>query len=194
MGDNLERYLSKSLSFLLRHNTDAHPVGIDGKGFAALDDVVAAINSHSGTKGSVTANDVAEAVRQDEKGRFEISLRKDGPYIRALSGHSFPVEVEGEEFTPEGPLWFGTTMDAYARIDEHGLAQTAKLKVRLRETREEAEGVAAARKGDPLVVEVDAQALAADGYRFVKLANGEIVTDRFGRDRCTLPQATAPAP
>lgn len=194
MNDGVQRYISKSLSFLLRHNNDANPIVIDPKGFAPVSAVVAAINGHSGNKASVTAENIAAAVSGDEKGRFQISRRPDGLYVRALSGHSFPVDIEGEDYLPSGPLWFGTTMEAYERIESHGLLQTTKLKARLRETREEAERIAAARKGGPLLVEVHAEALYRDGYRFTRLPNGEIVTDLFGRERCSLHPSATPTP
>lgn len=194
MGDSLERYLSKSLSFLLRHNSDEFPISINGRGFASMDDVLAAINAHSGTKGPITAEDVFRIVASDEKGRFQISEEPGRTLIRALSGHSFPVEIEGEDFVPQAPLWFGTTMEAYERIDAHGLTMTTKLKTRLYEDREDAERVAATRRGSPLLVEVDAETLYSEGHRFLKLPNGEVVTDPVSRERCTLHPSASPKP
>lgn len=187
MSDKQQAYLSRSLSFILRHKdrSGGSTVRIDHSGFASLDDVVTAINSHQKTR-IIDAGMIVETVHNDVKGRFELVDDGEVLRIRALSGHTFRVDIAGNDFTPEGPLWFGTTMEAFDRIEEHGLACSAKLKARLRATREEAEAIAASRRGDPLLIEVDAERLSSHGYRFTRLSNGEIVTDRFGREYCTL--------
>src|SRR5690606_14765672 len=104
----------------------------------------------------------------------------DGDTIRALSGHSFPVDTGGEPFDPDGPLYFGTTQ-ASRRVLDEGLLNSKKLKVRLSYSHQEAFGIASSRPaGDPLVIEVDAVRLAQDGWSFELLSNGEILTNPIG--------------
>ena len=184
MAIDHQRLVSTALSFLLRHNNEGK-LEIARDGYADVDTVIELINARSKEVSAIVRmEDVIEAVNGQDKVRFELS--DDERQIRAISGHSFPVDIPGEEYVPSGSLWFGTTAKATPTIEEHGLSHTSKLKVRLRETFEEALAIAEMRAGDPLVVEVDAERLHSDGYEFSLLSNGEVVTDRFGVEYCTL--------
>lgn len=170
--------ISKTLSRILRHNP--HGIAIDEHGFADLPIIIAHMLSFAPFKDTgLSYEEVTFTVESDTKGRFHIY----GGCIRALSGHSFPVEIEGEEFYPAGPLFFGTVAQRRTSILENGLSQGQKIKIRLSYSYQEALGIATARPhGEPFVAEVDAERLAADGWTFKLLPNGEIVTDRFGGD------------
>jgi len=194
MDKDISRYITKSLSLILRHNAAARRVDIDAEGFAHLSEVLDIINENPKAKSVVSLSQVLEAVEDDGKKRFQVTGGPDGMLIRAMSGHSFEVDIPGEDFKPEGPLWFGTDADAIERIQVHGLLHSAKLKVRLSRTIEAAERIASERKGGPLVIEVDAERLYSEGWRFSLIANGEVLTDRFGREYCTIRAATGARP
>lgn len=172
--------ISKTLSRILRHNPGANGgVAIDLQGFTDLATFVPYLNTlRPFDESPVSIGEIEEVVGCDFKKRFQIT----GGRIRAYSGHSFPVEIGGEEFYPAGPLYFGTT-EKSRRVLEEGLTVSKKLKVRLSYSYPEALEVAEARPGDqPLVIEVDAERLADDGASFELLPNGEIVTDPIGPD------------
>lgn len=68
---------------------------------------------------------------------------------------------------------------------KEGFLGSKKLKVRLLESEETAAAVASARRGEPVIVRVDAQRLAKEGRTFGRAANGEILVDRFGPEYCS---------
>lgn len=175
------KVLSSSMVGLLRHN-EKDALEIDGSGWAEVGAVVAAVASRTSVvrSGHPFDRDVLfRIVRDDAKGRFEIDPA--GTRIRAVSGHSIDVDLGLEPYVPTGPLWFGTVVDHKERIAREGMTGSAKRKVRLLEDREAAEAVAVSRGcGGPMVLEIDAPALAAAGLAFGRNTAGEILVDRFG--------------
>jgi putative RNA 2'-phosphotransferase len=180
MNQDRSIIISKTLSRLLRHNPKSQ-IELDVKGAISLDDLVDFMRTISPFKDTgLTHEEVRQTVSLDEKQRFHI----DGNRIRALSGHSFEVQSDGEPFYPAGPLYFGTAGKGI-QILEKGFVDSAKLKVRLHYTYHDAEVIANSREGEPVVFEIDAERLAADGWSFEKLLNGEILTDPFSGDYVT---------
>ncbi|MCZ7861286.1 RNA 2'-phosphotransferase [Agrobacterium salinitolerans] len=183
MNEERATIISKTLSRILRHNPGTNGgVAIDMQGFTELSTFVPYLNALTPfTEEPLSLAEIEEVVGSDFKQRFQIA----GGRIRAYSGHSFPVSMGGEPFYPAGPLYFGTTEKSRRVLDE-GLTVSKKLKVRLSYSYQEALGIATARPGnDPLIVEVDAERLAADGASFELLPNGEIVTDPILPDYLT---------
>lgn len=170
--------ISKTLSRILRHNPGANGgVAIDIAGFTELTTFVPYLNSlRPFTEAPLSLSEIEEVVGADFKQRFQIANGR----IRAFSGHSFVVNMGGEPFYPAGPLYFGTTEQSRSVL-VHGLTVSKKLKVRLSCSYQEALGIASARPHPhPLIIEVDAERLAAEGWSFELLPNGEIVTDPMG--------------
>ncbi|MDW9479035.1 hypothetical protein GOB57_10205 [Sinorhizobium meliloti] len=183
MMDERATIISKTLSRILRHNPGADGgVPIDPQGFTDLATLVPHLNTlRPFCDDPLSLGEIEEVVGSDFKRRFQIV----GGRIRAYSGHSFPVEIDGQPFYPAGPLYFGTSEQS-RRILEEGLTVSKKLKVRLSYSFQEALEIASARPGgQPLVIEVDAERLAADGASFELLPNGEIVTEPVNADYLT---------
>lgn len=178
MDDERKTVISKTLSRILRHNPSS-ALSIDMAGNADLALLLAYLRSiRPFSETGISAGEIEETVTNDPKGRFHI----DNGRIRALSGHSFPVITDGSPFYPSGPLYFGTT-EASRNLLSDGLTLSKKLKVRLSHTFEAALAVADLRPGnEPLVIEVDAERLAEDGWDFEALSNGEVLTDPIGAD------------
>ena len=178
---------SKGLSGLLRHN-NGEPLSFDSHGFADVGAAVAAMNATKRARNlgvGFDADALAEVVARDGKGRFELS--GDGSRVRAVSGHSFEVDLSLEPFAPTGPLWYGTVLDKAGKIVAEGLTDSRKIKVRLHDSPEAATAVAEARgREGPAVFEVDAERMASDGFAFGRTANGEILVDHFGPPYLTL--------
>nr|WP_250807672.1 RNA 2'-phosphotransferase [Neorhizobium tomejilense] len=178
MEEERQVVISKTLSRILRHNPSS-AVKIDGSGYTDLAGLIVYMKSvRPFSQTGIETEEIFETVQNDPKRRFQIN----GASIRAMSGHSFPVDTGGEAFYPSGPLYFGTTEQS-RRVLTEGLTLSKKLKVRLSYSYQEALGVAVARSGDnPLVIEVDAERLANDGWAFEMLSNGEVLTDPIGPD------------
>ncbi|MCV9965080.1 RNA 2'-phosphotransferase [Pararhizobium sp. BT-229] len=194
MHEERATIISKTLSRILRHNPGTNGgVVIDMQGFTDLATFVPYLNAlRPFDSEPLTLSEIEEVVVSDFKQRFQIA----GGRIRAYSGHSFPVEIGGEPFYPAGPLYFGTT-EKSRRVFEEGLTVSKKLKVRLSYSYQEALAIANARPdATPLVIEVDAERLAADGASFELLPNGEIVADPVGADYLTEahPPKASPSP
>jgi putative RNA 2'-phosphotransferase len=178
------RPLSKALSLILRHNNGHRRLDFDLHGWTDIVQVSELVSTQKAYGGRGSIAEIVSAVATDDKTRFEID--EDGTRIRALSGHSFEVDIEGEPFVPDGPLYFGTVTDRVDDIVAHGFTGSSKLLVRLTPDRETAERIAARRQGDSVVFEIDAKRLAADGQTFNRLSNGEVVTSKFGPGYTTV--------
>ncbi|MEQ1891966.1 MAG: RNA 2'-phosphotransferase, partial [Planctomycetota bacterium] len=87
--------ITRSLAFMLRHQPETFDLELDPFGFADLDDVVHALNERLGEP--VEEDDVREAVRSGDRPRYEIQEGR----IRALYGHSIPVEPGPSSKPPE---------------------------------------------------------------------------------------------
>jgi putative RNA 2'-phosphotransferase len=178
MDDGRKVVISKTLSRILRHNPSS-AVEVDAEGFCDLYALISYMRTiRPFCETGLDMAEILETVSVDPKVRFEMR----GNSVRALSGHSFKVDTGGEAFYPSGPLYFGTTEQSRRLLSE-GLVLSRKLKVRLSYSYQEALGVAASRPGGrPLVIEVDAERLSADGWTFEIVSNGEILTDPIGAD------------
>lgn len=87
--------ITRSLAFMLRHQPETFDLELDSLGFADVEDVVHALNERLGEP--VEEEDVRDAVRSGDRPRYEIQ----GERIRALYGHSIPVEPGPSSKPPE---------------------------------------------------------------------------------------------
>jgi len=90
----LER-ITRSLAFMLRHQPELFDLELDPLGYASLDETVRALNEKLGER--VVVEDVLDAVQAGDRQRYEIV----GDRIRALYGHSIPVEPGPAAKPPE---------------------------------------------------------------------------------------------
>lgn len=183
--DNTERQISTALSGLLRHNDDGQ-IAIDKQGWADVDAVVSQIARHPRVAKlgvSFDRTDLERLVEADEKGRFEI----EGGRVRAVSGHSFEVDIPLLRFRPAGPLYFGTVEKMAGDIQRDGLTHSSKIHTRLSATYDEALAIARDRAGThperdlggPVVFEIDALAMMQDGESFGLNPAGEVITGKI---------------
>lgn len=166
MQPNQMTRLSRRLSYLLRHSTQY----IDHHGWARVEDVLAALGERCP---SFSQEDLEEIVRTDSKGRY--SFDADHRRIRANQGHSVPVDVELEELTPPEVLYHGTATRFLDRIFREGLLPMTRLYCHLSADFDTAHAVGA-RHGKPVVLRVDAAAMAREGYVFFRSENGVWLT------------------
>ena len=153
--------LSRFLTFLLRHKPKEHPLAIDSEGFAPWRDVVDLVQQRFY---DVTEGQIRALIAGGEKKRFEIR----GDKVRALYGHSFPVDLGSTASEPPAQLYFGAARDLAQSMLRRGLEPRDRQYVHLSETAEEAEAVA--RRHDPAtaVIVVNAKAAHAEGVRFYR--------------------------
>ena len=148
------RRISKLLSLILRHRPDEFGLNMDAYGFIPLDEVVESVQQRYSAVGEEDIRDLIGTSRQH---RFEIVDDR----VRALYGHSFFVEMDGEPMAPPEHLFLCVSFEQGRRMKEEGIRSEDRFYLHLSPTREVAEsraGTVAA----PCIVEVRAAAAATE--------------------------------
>ncbi len=144
---------------MLRHRPDEFGLEIDAYGYAPLDQVVQGVQERYP---EVTEADVVSLVKAPGQYRFELNEFS----IRALYGHSFFVDMDGEPMDPPPDrLYMGTTNSAAQRFTREGISPGDRYYVHLSLTREAAESHSHQRD-TPCVVEILAAQAHEKGCRF----------------------------
>ena len=125
-----KKHDSKFLTLILRHKAKDFNLNIDSKGFVKVNDI---INLPQSKKNHLTIEKIKEIVKEDKKGRFE--LTNNEPYlIRCVQGHSIR-EVSNESALNKlnkisifnyPTVVHGTYKDAYQLIEKTGLNRMAR--------------------------------------------------------------------
>lgn len=153
--------LSKHLAFLLRHDKESYEKGIiDEEGWRKIEDLV--------TNHEFTEEEISKIVETDKKSRYEFNTTHDK--IRAVQGHSIPVDVSLVEAQPPDILYHGTSTRFLESILQNGIEKKTRLYVHLSQTRGVAETVGK-RHGEPVVLEIDAKTMYEDGIKFYQSKN-----------------------
>jgi putative RNA 2'-phosphotransferase len=158
--------VSKRLSFVLRHRPDSVGLVLDDAGWVAVDELLAALAAH-GMR--LTRAELDHVVATNDKRRFEFD--GSGTRIRASQGHSVPVALGHATVEPPAELFHGTVQRFLEAILREGLRPGNRHAVHLSPDVATARAVGA-RRGRPVVLRVDAAAMAADGWTFTRSANG----------------------
>ncbi|KAG0242559.1 hypothetical protein BGW41_003917 [Actinomortierella wolfii] len=174
-GDSPQVRLSKSLSWLLRHNAVAQGIAIGADGFSKLDDVLA----HSRFKG-FTVQDVEAVVRNSDKKRFELVDREGVAYIRAVQGHSIkeiPIAVHG------------TNMAAWELIEKEGLKRMNRNHIHMAVGLPGENGVISGMRTSSTVhIYIDTAKAMKDGIKFQRSINNVILSDGKNGDGVIPPE------
>jgi putative RNA 2'-phosphotransferase len=169
---------SKLLSYLLRHNPAAIGISLDHAGWISIDLLLHAAASH-GHELNRTILDQVFAL--PGKQRFET---QDGK-IRAAQGHSIPVDLQLTPQHPPATLYHGTVARYLDRIHAQGLRPGQRHHVHLSATPEAAAEVGA-RRGQPIVLAINAAAMHHAGHEFYQASNGVWLTAHVPPDQITL--------
>lgn len=171
MNSQQEQRLSKFLSLVLRHQPEQIGISLDDQGWTSVDALIAAMNQY----GQKIDHDLLdEIVENNDKQRFSFS--DDGEMIRANQGHSVAVELGYAPQTPPDTLYHGTVERFLAAIAATGLSKGQRHHVHLSESLTTATKVGQ-RRGQPIILTINAKAMSADGYVFYCSANGVWLTD-----------------
>jgi putative RNA 2'-phosphotransferase len=162
--------ISKLLARHLRHAPQDLGLELDAQGWVAVDDLIAAC----GRAGlPIDRADLDAAVHAPGKRRF--AYDEGARRIRALQGHSVAVDLGLDPVAPPAVLFHGTHPGALDAIRAEGLRPMARHHVHLSSDAGTAREVGG-RRGRPVVLEVDAAAMAADGHAFLLTGNGVWLT------------------
>ncbi|WP_238598449.1 RNA 2'-phosphotransferase [Saccharothrix sp. ALI-22-I] len=151
--------LSKRMSKHLRHDPGRVGLTLDPAGWVDLDEFLDALG--------VSRENVLEVVARNDKQRYEIV---DGR-IRASQGHTVAVELDLPVVPPPPVLFHGTVARYLPDILREGLRPMSRHDVHLSASVETAVRVGS-RRGKPVVLAVDAAAMAGDGHEFRVSTNG----------------------
>ena len=166
-----DRRVSKLLSLVLRHDPGRVGIELDAGGWALVERLLAALAEH-GVR--MTRADLQRLVRESDKQRF--SLDTDRDRIRANQGHSVEVDLDLRPQAPPVRLFHGTPERNVATILRDGIARRGRHAVHLSADVDTATRVGA-RRGRPVVLEVDAAGMHRDGHVFTRSANGVWLTE-----------------
>jgi putative RNA 2'-phosphotransferase len=163
--------VSKFLAKHLRHAPEALGLTLQPGGWVSVDDLLAA-SERVGF--AISYDELIECVETNDKKRF--SFDDTGDLIRANQGHSVEVDLQLEEKAPPAILFHGTVERFLASIMTDGLKKGKRHHVHLSKDVETARKVGA-RRGRPVILQVDAARMHNQGIKFFQSANGVWLTD-----------------
>jgi putative RNA 2'-phosphotransferase len=168
--------VSKYLSRHLRHQPERLGLTLAPGGWVAVDDLLAACRA-SGF--AITRAELDDVVATNDKQRF--TFDPSGTRIRAAQGHSVDVDLGLEPMTPPAVLFHGTGRGTLPAVLNEGLRPMGRRHVHL--SADEATALAVGRRhGPPVVLAVDAAAMAAAGWTFAQADNGVWLVDAVPAD------------
>ncbi|GGU36334.1 putative RNA 2'-phosphotransferase [Lentzea flava] len=166
--------LSKRMSKALRHQPERVGLTLDANGWVPVADLLRALK--------IGEAELREVVARNDKQRFTI----DGDRIRANQGHSVEVDLGLPTAIPPDTLFHGTVAQFLDAILRDGLRPMARHDVHLSPDRETARRVGA-RRGQPVILTVDAKAMSEAGHEFRLSANGVWLTAHVPAEYLTAP-------
>lgn len=173
--------ISKFMSLVLRHNPGKIGIELDEAGWVSVEALLNGMAAHGK---SISREQLEAVVRDNDKQRFSFS--KDGTRIRANQGHSVDVELGCVRSDPPARLYHGTVAKFVDSIREQGLLKGQRHHVHLSADHETAIRVGS-RRGKPVLLEIDAQAMRERGMEFFLSQNGVWLTDRVPNEFIRFP-------
>lgn len=154
------KFISKKMSYALRHNPDKYNIKLDEYGYTNLPVFIAALNRVH--RLHLTRDDIDAVIANSSKQRFEIKNNR----ICALYGHSIPGIIKHQEATPPAVLYHGTARRFLPSINELGLLPMQRQFVHLSTDIPTAQQVGARHDSKPVILTIDTQAARAAGVKF----------------------------
>jgi putative RNA 2'-phosphotransferase len=171
MDEKSRTAISKFLSYVLRHEPSAVGLTLDSAGWVTVAELLAACAQHGHP---LSRAELEEIVTTSPKQRFALS--EDGQRIRANQGHSTTVDLGYEPAEPPDLLYHGTVTRLLPAIREQGLLRMERHHVHLSADEATARAVGS-RRGKPVVLRINAQAMRDSGHVFFVTPNGVWLTD-----------------
>jgi len=168
------RHLSGLLAKVLRHNPELIGIDIEKKGgWVEVKQLLEKLEAFGETASRLMLEEIVET---DEKGRY--SFDKTGTKFRANQGHSIDVEMDMAQLPPPEILYHGTATRMLPSIFQSGGLRPMKRQYVHLSTDIEMARKVGRRHGTPIVLQIRAAAMAADGHIFYLSDNGIWQTDK----------------
>jgi putative RNA 2'-phosphotransferase len=180
MDDRRTVRTSRFLARVLRHDPGSIGLRMDSAGWV---EVPALLSACAAAGRPLTRGELEHVVAVNDKQRFAFS--EDGRRIRASQGHTVEVDLGLAPAAPPAVLYHGTASRTLPLVLREGLKPMSRRDVHLSADPGTARKVGA-RHGKPVVLVVDAAALAAAGQVFRVSANGVWLTDPVAPEHLRL--------
>jgi putative RNA 2'-phosphotransferase len=171
MNEKSRVRVSKFLSRHLRHAPEDLGLTLQPGGWVSVAELLAGC-ARAGL--ALTRDELREVIETSDKQRF--SFDETGERVRANQGHSSEVDLQLEARVPPDVLYHGAPEGVVPAILAEGLKRMARHHVHLSPDVPTARKVGA-RRGRPVILEVDAAAMGRDGVVFYCSANGVWLVD-----------------
>lgn len=159
--------LGKTVAHALRHAPELYGLVLDVDGSVEVE--VLAVKLSEKFQKPVTPAHIMQMVEEDSKGRYSLSEGR----VRAVQGHSFPVELPLDPAIPPPRLYHGTTPEAWESIRKVGLESRQRAHIHLSADVDTAVMVASRRTKTPVILQVNARDAWNEGnYTFWEAENG----------------------
>lgn len=162
-------FISKKMSYCLRHNPKKYGLELDEYGFVDLPYFLNAMNRMRHFQPKLTEMKIREITQSSDKKRFEIKNGK----ICTLYGHSLPGIIKRRETVPPKVLYHGTAHRFLPSIENKGLLPMGRQYVHLSADIPMAESVGKRRDDHPAVLQIDASQAYKDDINFY-IGNKEV--------------------
>ncbi|MGK7944190.1 MAG: RNA 2'-phosphotransferase [Microcystaceae cyanobacterium] len=152
--------ISRFLSYHLRHAPEKLGLELQPGGWVSVVKLLKAAHSR---QFPITLTELERVVQQNEKKRFSFDETKTK--IRANQGHSVTIDLQLIPLIPPPILYHGTHRKAVKKILKEGLKKMSRHHVHLSDNKETASQVGA-RRGKPVIFQVNAQQMTEDSLLF----------------------------
>lgn len=167
MNENI--YISKKMSYALRHNPAKYGLKLDQYGYTDLNHFINALNQVHHFTPPLTRERITAVIKNSNKERFKI---KNGR-ICALYGHSIPEIISHQQAVPPAILYHGTARRFLPSIKKLGLLPMKRQYVHLSADVPMAKQVGARHDSHPVVLKISTQLARAAGVKFY-IGNDEV--------------------
>ncbi|MFK7971728.1 MAG: RNA 2'-phosphotransferase [Bacteroidia bacterium] len=164
------RQLSKFLSLVLRHRPDHIGLELDAQGWVAMPVLLESLTK---TKLNTDKEELLGMIAANDKQRFTYDAEQDR--IRAAQGHTVNVALDYNPAVPPSQLYHGTVARFVGSIKSQGLKPGKRNHVHLSPDLETATKVGS-RRGEAVILIVDAAAMHREGGVFYESENGVWLT------------------
>ncbi len=182
MDEKQTKKISKFLSLILRHKPETVGVKLDENGWTDIEILLQKMNL---AKTKIDRNLLDHVVSTNDKQRFAISECKQR--IRASQGHSLKIDLNYSPISPPETLYHGAPENVIPLIRESGLKKMQRHHVHLNAAAKPCIHVAA-RYGKPVVVEIAAAKMNADGFEFFLSKNQVWLTEHVPPEYIKFPE------
>lgn len=157
-----DKFISKKMSYALRHNPSKYGLKLDEYGYTDLNQFLKAMNRVHHFEPALTKERIESIMAHADKERFKI---KNGQ-ICALYGHSIPGIIKHPAAIPPAVLYHGTARRFIPSIKKLGLLPMQRQYVHLSTDVATAKQVGSRHDSHPVILTINTKQAVADGIHF----------------------------